>query len=55
VKIAPKMAKLIKKAAMKIVVSIVTLPKNSNCKPITKSTKPIKIQFSSKTFQMLET
>lgn len=54
-KIAPKTAKLIRKAAMKIVVSIATLPKNSNCKPNTKSTKPINIQFSSKTFQMLET
>jgi hypothetical protein len=46
VNIAPHIENIIKKPAINIVVSIVVLPKNNKCKPITKSTIPIKIQLS---------
>jgi hypothetical protein len=46
VKIAPNTEKIIKKPAMNIVVSIVTLPKKSKWRPIMNSTIPIRIQLS---------
>jgi hypothetical protein len=39
-------AKPIKKEAMKIVVYIVALPKNSMCRPMTTRTIPMSIQLS---------
>jgi hypothetical protein len=46
VKIAPNTEKIIRKPAMKIVVSIVTLPKKSRWRPIKNITIPIRIQLS---------
>lgn len=51
---APNTEKIIKKPAMKIVASIVTLPKKSKWRPIMNSTIPIRIQLSSNTLHILE-
>lgn len=55
VNIAPKTANTIKNPATKIVVSIVTLPKNNRCRPTKNNKNPINIQLSSNTCQILDT
>ena len=54
VKMAPKMPKHTKKAATKIVISMVILPKNRDCTPIIIIMMPKIIQLSDMTDHILE-